>query len=78
MYPDENTPARLFNGIPFRDIPVCDVKASKNNTIISVCNVQGGFLLLCLLVSMVCCSSETAKGISSFSHSAILKPLINI
>lgn len=41
MYPDENTAARLFNGIPFRDIPLCDVKASKNNTIISVSNSQG-------------------------------------
>jgi hypothetical protein len=66
MYPDENTPARLFNGIPFRDIPICDVKASKNNTIISVSNAQGGFLLLCLLVSMVCCSSETPKYIVLF------------
>lgn len=66
MYPDENTPTRLFNGIPFRDIPICDVKASKNNTIISVSNTQGGFLLLCLLVSMVFCSSETSKYIVLF------------
>lgn len=47
MYPDENTPTRLFSGIPFRDVPICDVKASKNNTIISVSNAQGGFLLVC-------------------------------
>jgi len=66
MYPDENTAARLFNGIPFRDIPLCDVKASKNNTIISVSNSQGGFLLLCLLVSMVCCS-KSPKYIELFS-----------
>lgn len=41
MYPVENTPTRLFNGIPFRDVPICDIKASKNNTIISVSNAQG-------------------------------------
>jgi small subunit ribosomal protein S11 len=46
VYPDENTPTKLFNGIPFRDVPICDVKASKNNTIISVSNAQGGFLFI--------------------------------
>jgi small subunit ribosomal protein S11 len=46
MYPDENTPTRLFNGIPFRDVPICDVKASKNNTIISVSNAQGGSFII--------------------------------
>jgi small subunit ribosomal protein S11 len=45
MYPDETTPTRLFNGIPFRDVPICDIKASKNNTIISVSNAQGGFII---------------------------------
>jgi small subunit ribosomal protein S11 len=51
MYPDENTPTRLFNGIPFRDVPICDIKASKNNTIISVSNAQGGFLLIVLITN---------------------------
>ncbi|XP_021925188.1 28S ribosomal protein S11, mitochondrial isoform X2 [Zootermopsis nevadensis] len=46
MYPDENTPTRLFNGTPFRDLPICDIKASKNNTIISVSNAQGLVKLL--------------------------------
>jgi hypothetical protein len=46
MYPDENTPTRLFNGIPFREVPICDIKASKNNTIISVSNAQGGFSVI--------------------------------
>jgi small subunit ribosomal protein S11 len=45
MYPDETTPTRLFNGIPFHDVPICDIKASKNNTIISVSNAQGGFII---------------------------------
>jgi hypothetical protein len=74
MYPDENTPTRLFNGIPFRDIPICDVKASKNNTIICVSNAQGGFLL-CMPVSIVCCSSETPKYIELFPHCYYFKAL---
>lgn len=46
MYPDENTPTRLFNGTPFREVPICDIKASKNNTIISVSDAQGGSLIV--------------------------------
>jgi small subunit ribosomal protein S11 len=54
VYPDENTPTRLFNGIPFRDLPICDIKASKNNTIISVSNAQGGSFI----VSIRMCAAE--------------------
>jgi small subunit ribosomal protein S11 len=48
MYPDENTPTRLFNGIPFRDVPICNIKASKNNTIITVSNAKGGSIIIVL------------------------------
>ncbi|KAJ4432771.1 hypothetical protein ANN_21410 [Periplaneta americana] len=43
LYPDENTPTRLFDGIPFRDVPICDIKASKNNTIITLSTAKGRF-----------------------------------
>lgn len=46
MFPDENTPTRMFNGIPFRDIPICNIKATKNNTIISVTDAKGVVKLL--------------------------------
>lgn len=38
MFPDENTPSRIFNGIPFSHIPVCSIKVTKNNTIIRLCD----------------------------------------
>lgn len=41
MFPDEDTPNKLFNGVPFKDIPVCNIKVSPNNTIISVCDAAG-------------------------------------
>jgi len=41
LFPDENTPNRLFNGIRYADLPICNIKATPNNTIISLCNAQG-------------------------------------
>jgi hypothetical protein len=61
MYPDETTPTRLFNGIPFRDVPICDIKASKNNTIISVSNARGGFIIASIGISVRCCESHPQK-----------------
>ncbi|CAG7836102.1 unnamed protein product [Allacma fusca] len=36
MYPDADTPKQIFNGIAFSELPICHIKTSKNNTIISV------------------------------------------
>lgn len=41
MFPDENTPKRLFNGIPFQEIPIFNIKTSPNNTIISLTDHKG-------------------------------------
>lgn len=41
LFPDEETPNRLFDGVPFKDIPTCNVRVSKNNTIITVCDGKG-------------------------------------
>ncbi|KAJ9601307.1 hypothetical protein L9F63_000529 [Diploptera punctata] len=46
MFPDENTATRLFNGIPFKDIPICNIRASKNNTIITFTDAKGDTKLL--------------------------------
>lgn len=36
-----NTPNRLFNGIRYADLPICNIKSSPNNTIISLCDGNG-------------------------------------
>ncbi|KAK9508566.1 hypothetical protein O3M35_006099 [Rhynocoris fuscipes] len=36
MFPTEKTPNMLFNGIQFSKIPVCNIKVTKNNTLISL------------------------------------------
>uniref|UniRef100_A0A023FRU3 Putative ribosomal protein n=1 Tax=Amblyomma cajennense TaxID=34607 RepID=A0A023FRU3_AMBCJ len=41
MFPDEDTPNRLFDGIPFRDIPVCYIKCSLNNTLMTLVEASG-------------------------------------
>ncbi|PSN43165.1 hypothetical protein C0J52_09897 [Blattella germanica] len=46
LFPDENTPTRLFNGIRFCDVPICNIRASKNNTIISLTTARGKNFLL--------------------------------
>jgi hypothetical protein len=33
-FPDETTPTRLYNGVPFNQIPLMIVRTHKNNTII--------------------------------------------
>ncbi|XP_063995207.1 small ribosomal subunit protein uS11 [Diachasmimorpha longicaudata] len=41
IFPDETLPDRLFNGIPFKEIPIVNVKCSKNNTLISLTDHKG-------------------------------------
>nr|CAG4647419.1 EOG090X0DZ9 [Megafenestra aurita] len=41
LFPDEETPNRLFNGIRYADLPICHIKASPNNTIISLSDSAG-------------------------------------
>ncbi|XP_065334058.1 small ribosomal subunit protein uS11m [Cloeon dipterum] len=46
IFPDENTPSRLFDGIPYSQLNICDIKATKNNTIISLNDHKGKALML--------------------------------
>lgn len=41
MFPDINLPDRLFNGIAFKELPICHIRVSKNNTIIDVTDYMG-------------------------------------
>lgn len=41
IYPDENTPTTLFNGIPFNEIPIVNIKVSPNNTIMNITDAKG-------------------------------------
>ncbi|XP_058059488.1 small ribosomal subunit protein uS11m isoform X2 [Anopheles bellator] len=41
LFPDANTPSTLFNGVPFNEIPICNIRVSPNNTIISITDAKG-------------------------------------
>ncbi|XP_055902734.1 30S ribosomal protein S11 [Eupeodes corollae] len=46
FFPDASTASQLFNGIPFNELPVCNVRVSKNNTIISFTDYKGVIRLI--------------------------------
>ncbi|KAF4525533.1 hypothetical protein B566_EDAN015841 [Ephemera danica] len=46
LFPDENTPNRLFNGIPFSQLPVCNIRVTHNNTIVSLADSKGKIKIL--------------------------------
>ncbi|XP_046628124.1 28S ribosomal protein S11, mitochondrial [Neodiprion virginianus] len=41
LFPDETTPFRLHDGTPYKDLPICNIKVSHNNTIISLTDCHG-------------------------------------
>nr|XP_029715832.1 28S ribosomal protein S11, mitochondrial-like [Aedes albopictus] len=41
IFPDASTPTTLFNGVPFNEIPICNIRVSPNNTIITICDAKG-------------------------------------
>ncbi|XP_055617838.1 28S ribosomal protein S11, mitochondrial [Toxorhynchites rutilus septentrionalis] len=41
FFPNEHTPTTLFGGVAFSEIPVCNIRVSPNNTIISICDAKG-------------------------------------
>lgn len=41
IFPDANTPTSLINGVPFNEIPICHIRVSPNNTIISITDAKG-------------------------------------
>nr|CAG4649701.1 EOG090X0DZ9 [Scapholeberis mucronata] len=41
LFPDRNTPNKLFDGVRYADLPICHIKSSPNNTIISLTDSTG-------------------------------------
>jgi small subunit ribosomal protein S11 len=41
LFPDEDTHNRIFDGIPFSQLAICDIKVSSNNTILSLSDYKG-------------------------------------
>ncbi|CAG0882725.1 unnamed protein product [Darwinula stevensoni] len=41
MFPDEDTPTTLFDGVPFMQLPIIHIKVSKNNTLITCTDYKG-------------------------------------
>nr|CAI5857558.1 unnamed protein product [Callosobruchus analis] len=41
IFPTLDLPNRLFNGIPFKDLPIFNIRVSPNNTIISFTDAKG-------------------------------------
>eukprot|EP00099_Drosophila_melanogaster_P015538 NP_524382.1 mitochondrial ribosomal protein S11 [Drosophila melanogaster] len=46
FFPDASTANTLFNGIPFNELPICNIRVSPNNTIISVTDHKGVLRLI--------------------------------
>lgn len=46
IFPDETTPDLLFKGVPYKELPIVNIKASPNNTIISLTDYKGKVLVL--------------------------------
>lgn len=42
MFPCEDTPTMLINGVQFKDIPICNIRVSPNNTIITLSEAKTG------------------------------------
>ncbi|XP_060518638.1 small ribosomal subunit protein uS11m-like [Cylas formicarius] len=40
LYPGPDSQSEFFNGIRYSDLPICNIKATKNNTIISFTNAK--------------------------------------
>ncbi|KAK0162335.1 hypothetical protein PV327_008681 [Microctonus hyperodae] len=41
IFPDINTPNKLFNDIPFKEIPIVNIKCTPNNTLMTMSDYKG-------------------------------------
>nr|CAG4635077.1 EOG090X0DZ9 [Alona affinis] len=46
IFPSEELPNRLFDGVRYADLPICNIQATPNNTIITVTNAEGAVKLI--------------------------------
>ncbi|XP_026472446.1 28S ribosomal protein S11, mitochondrial [Ctenocephalides felis] len=41
LFPDATTAKTLFNGVPFDQIEICNIRTTPNNTVMSITNAKG-------------------------------------
>merc|ERR1711972_17538 len=41
IFPNKETPYKLFNGVQYQDLPIVHLKCSKNHTILTVTDFEG-------------------------------------
>ncbi|KAG5306134.1 RR11 protein, partial [Acromyrmex insinuator] len=46
LFPDADTPNRFFNGVPYKELHIVNIKSTPNNTIMTLTNFNGKVLLL--------------------------------
>ncbi|KAK0082519.1 hypothetical protein PV326_007141 [Microctonus aethiopoides] len=46
MFPDINTPNKLFNDIPFSEIPIVNIKCTPNNTLMTLSDYKGSVKII--------------------------------
>ncbi|XP_072752099.1 small ribosomal subunit protein uS11 [Anoplolepis gracilipes] len=46
LFPDADTPNRLFDGVPFKDLHIINIKSTPNNTIINFTDANGKVISL--------------------------------
>ncbi|KYN08899.1 PREDICTED: 30S ribosomal protein S11, chloroplastic [Trachymyrmex cornetzi] len=46
LFPDADTPNRLFNGVPYKELHILNIKSTPNNTIMTLTHFSGKVLLL--------------------------------
>lgn len=55
MFPDADTPNRLFNGVPFKDLHTFNIRVSPNNTIISLTDNKGNEVTFIFCLFLIVC-----------------------
>ncbi|KAH9369660.1 hypothetical protein HPB48_007627 [Haemaphysalis longicornis] len=55
MFPDEDTPNLLFDGVRFQDLPICHIKCSLNNTLMTLTDSSGVSMLSCYFLTPCVC-----------------------
>lgn len=53
MFPNEDTPKMLINGVPFCEIPIVNIRVSRNNTIICLTDAKTGMFKHKLLFKQI-------------------------
>nr|CAD7429762.1 unnamed protein product [Timema monikensis] len=75
MFPDERTPTTLFDGIPFQEMPICNIRVSPNNTIFTLSDAKGS---RCTIKMLRSCGIEGFKNARKGTNIAAQATAISI